>query len=305
MIWTIRKKQIFISLAFIGLFIVTTIFLTAQYYYWKLSGRVIPRNFWPTLLMDICSIILLSITLIDRKQIRFLQAFLFCIFGCMSFITDTPFTFWGWGMILAGVMLAQVYGYWDDNFRRRAILWGIIILSSTAISGVVHNDLFNTMGSVLIYMTFSLGFLTFLYKDKVDEMLRLKQNYRKLSDELVIRSNEIQDLEEKLDQIINEKEKLLAKAIIKDKQLLLDEGKDAIRNKLAAIKGMDRLTPTDIEIILSFYISRGNKTNQELAFDVGRNEDFIKNRFRVIYRTLPGVDCRSALLAYVEDGIRA
>ncbi len=57
------------------------------------------------------------------------------------------------------------------------------------------------------------------------------------------------------------------------------------------------------ELIIAFYIRRGNVTNKELGVILNSSESQIKGRMYSIFQKLEAVTTRTALLAFIEDNI--
>lgn len=286
-----RKNQITFSIAMAILILFT---IVTETFFVKLDLAII-ANF--SIVADIIFLILSLICLLDSDIFRYIQAFLFVAMGYLSFYLDSPYTFWGWGLIIVGIMISQYYGFWKTNTKAKFFILTISFFIIVILNGIRNHNLLNILTNTLIYTIF-LGFFIFkIYDLKVKEFLELKQDYNKLLNDIVEKQNHIEDLQTQLEESNN---KQLYEEINKVRKILSYD-KEELKAKLIQIEHISELTPLDIDLILEFYISKGNKTNQELAFLLNKNETQIKNRFRTIYQKIPNVTCRSALLSYISE----
>ncbi|HIV99458.1 MAG TPA: hypothetical protein IAB12_06765 [Candidatus Ornithospirochaeta avicola] len=276
-----RKRQLIFGITMILLFSLTLIMLFIS------TGEA----YHPVMLLDAISLLLFLPSLIDKPFFRYYQCFLFFFMSTLAFLDGSSSSFWGWGLLFVSLLLSQYYGFWENRIRTKAFVVFILLIFSFGLMAYVHGDFISEFSSAVIYLTFFSVFLTILYKEKIEEMLQLKNDYKKLLEKIKDARNSIEDYS--------------ISSLDRDEDIIRIESSlqsdiEKLEKRIREIKYISDLSDDDISIILSLYISSGNKTNKEIAYDIQKSETFIKNRFRVIYKKIPGVQCRSALLQYIS-----
>jgi DNA-binding CsgD family transcriptional regulator len=72
---------------------------------------------------------------------------------------------------------------------------------------------------------------------------------------------------------------------------------------LMTLLAFSSLSFQEQELVIAFFLRRGNMTNKELGAILDSSENQIKGRMYSIFHKLDGVTTRTALLSYIEDNI--
>jgi len=292
-LFSIQKN---ISIVFIALLI----FLTFTKVIYILNTT--PNNFFNlnTLISSYIPIYLILIICflisfkINSDKIRYMQILLFLFQSYFSLFQALD-SFWGWGLGIVTINLAYRYHYFETKFLRKILLFFVGFIIVSAISIKINNLAFvDILGQIIFFLFIALFFIIINIKDFAI-LLREKTNEIFLLNNFILFDSDYDE------QLSNNNLKNSNKLIIQKKETL-EELKISTQNKLKQNKKIQLLTDEEFELIIKFFLARGNLTNKELAYNFDVSENVIKNRLRNIYKKLE-VSTRTALLAFLDDYI--
>lgn len=232
---------------------------------------------------------------------RLLQPLILIMKGFLSFILIGFSFFFGWGLFFLGLILGYKYGILKQYPRIKV---GLILISYICVIVFRTIGYLGSLSSLLegsVYMAFIIFFICVLYHNQVEAFLGLRKDYRAIAEDLVDKQNVVFDLEEQLENAETGLLRLSIETEVKEVNKAIKEDFDSIQQKIRAIPGFARLSDIDLQMLVYFYIARGDKTNKELAFDIGKDENYVKNHLRMIYSTFPNINTRAGLLVYITD----
>ena len=254
-----------------------------------------------TFVFNAVVLLVFVISIFDIRWARYLQPSALIVSGYLSFIMDGFDMFFGWGLFLVGLLLGYEYGIWYKNTRRK-IFWIVIsYILVVIVSGFVSGDLISTFLSSCVFMTFIIFFAVVIYRNQIEVFLKLRQDYRKIADELIQKQIALSDLEEQLETAETELQRMEMQKSMKESIFSITDDINTLTNRIGAIPGFTDLSELDLKMLVTFYVSRGNKTNKELAYDIEKDENYVKNHLRSIYSSVPEVNSRAGLLVYISD----
>ena len=241
------------------------------------------------LILIICFLISFKI---NSDKIRYMQILLFLFQSYFSLFQALD-SFWGWGLGIVTINLAYRYHYFETKFLRKILLFFVGFLIVSTISIKINNLAFvDIFGQIIFFIFIALFFIIINIKDFAI-LLREKTN------EIFLLNNYILFDSDYNEQLSNNNLENSNKLIIQKKETL-EELKISTQNKLKQNKKIQLLTDEEFELIIKFFLARGNLTNKELAYNFDVSENVIKNRLRNIYKKLE-VSTRTALLAFLDD----
>ena len=253
-----------------------------------------------TLVFNAIVLFVFVVSAIDIRFARYCQPGALIFSGYLSFIMDGFDIFFVWGLFLVGLLLGYEYGIWNKNTRIKVFSIVISYISVAIVSGVVSGALISTFLSSCVFMSFIVFFAVVIYRNQIESFLKLRQDYRKLADELVNKQNVLLDLEEQLENAETELQRHETVLSMEESITAITADLNVLEDRIGNIHGFTHLTDLDLKMLVRFYVARGNKTNKELAFDIGKDENYVKNHLRSIYNSIPEINSRAALLAYIS-----
>lgn len=84
-----------------------------------------------------------------------------------------------------------------------------------------------------------------------------------------------------------------------------DNWKSIVQKILWQAPELNKLSDSEKEVVVEFYMYQGNVTNKELANILGTTEIAIKNLLYNIYKKLPNLHTRTRLFSYVDEIVQA
>ena len=294
-----RKYKI-IAAVFIVLQIITLVMNIITFFYVGISENQL-FNAWSVIILNKITLVAFTLSYFDFNIARYIQPFTLILNGYHSFVMDGFDMFFGWGLFLVGILLGYEYGIWKKNFRLHMIILLATYIGVIVLSGFISGDYITTFLSSCVFMTFIIFFAVVIYRNQIEVFLKLRQDYRKIADELIQKQIALSDLEEQLETAETELQRMEMQKSMKESIFSITDDINTLTNRIGGIPGFTDLSELDLKMLVTFYVSRGNKTNKELAYDIEKDENYVKNHLRSIYSSVPEVNSRAGLLVYISD----
>ena len=258
-------------------------------------------NAWSVIILNVITLVAFALSYFDFNIARYIQPFTLILNGYHSFVMDGFDMFFGWGLFLMGILLGYEYGIWKKNFKLKFLGLALSYVVIVILSGLVSGDYISTFLSSCVFMTFIIFFAVVIYRNQIEVFFKLRQDYRKIADELIQKQIALSDLEEQLETAETELQRMETQKSMKESISSITDDINTLTNRIRAIPGFTNLSELDLNMLVTFYVSRGNKTNKELGYDIGKDENYVKNHLRSIYSSVPEVNSRAGLLVYISD----
>lgn len=295
-----NKKYKIIAAVFIVLQIITLVMNFVTIFYVGISENQL-FNAWSVIILNVITLVAFALSYFDFNIARYIQPFTLILNGYHSFVMDGFDMFFGWGLFLMGILLGYEYGIWKKNFKLKFLGLALSYVVIVILSGLVSGDYISTFLSSCVFMTFIIFFAVVIYRNQIEVFFKLRQDYRKIADELIQKQIALSDLEEQLETAETELQRMETQKSMKESISSITDDINTLTNRIRAIPGFTNLSELDLNMLVTFYVSRGNKTNKELGYDIGKDENYVKNHLRSIYSSVPEVNSRAGLLVYISD----
>ena len=266
------------------------------------------------------------LTLPDYDWARGLQSICMLVMSYTCFLFNGSDDFFSWGFLLLFILLAW---YYDQFLKYLGIKMGLFVggfIVVTFISSVLHKEPSIIWGN-LIYFSCVFFFLAFIFRNLLSRMFRNEQRIVSLEETLAIKDEELRliqekasvdeglydgagsmiELQQKVSELEEENSKLKEEiknniTTYSNRSNLIRLTKESVDGQLRKCSGLEGLKDIDYKILASFFLSKGGKTNREIAYELDTSETAIKNRLHVIMKQL-GVPSRTNLLVKIFECI--
>ncbi len=266
------------------------------------------------------------LTLPDFDWARTLQSLCMLIMSYTCFLINGSTGFDAWGFFLLFIMLAWYYDQLKNHFGCKVVTIVVSFIIISFISSGLHRDTSIFWGN-LIYFFCVFFFIAFIFRNLLSKMFRNEQRIVSLEETLAIKDEELRliqekaavdeglydgegsmiELQQKVSELEEENSKL--KEEIKNNITTYSNRSNLIRltyesvdEQLRKCPELEGLKDIDYKILSSFFLSKGGKTNLEIAYELHTSETTIKNRLHVIMKQLE-VSSRANLLVKILECI--
>lgn len=315
-----RITQIVIGIGFVIALLFTMLYVFVKEYFTGTSSNS-PWWYYPAMF----AFVLMSlVTVTDKHWALCLQIITMLAMSYVCLIVNGENDFYSWGFLLLSILMSWYYDLLQIHFRIKAICFMVSFFIASLISSYLHQNPTILSGN-LIYFCCVFSFLALVFRGSLKKMLirdkkmetleaKLQRKEEELETALAKAAADIEDynttvsiLQEKLKNSLDEYNQL--KHHINSTIEAYNKRKEIIQNNYEEMKSeIHRLVPlksaTDLDyaILATFYMSKGSKTNEQIADSIDTSDARVKNHLHSIMAQL-GVQSRSALYAYIADVI--